>query len=153
MASCLRDPDTNLRQHSLVLMVQLLQEDYVKLRHGLFYFLLRMLCDPEPSLQGIANFYLTENLPKKKPNAMFASFLGAIFFFNEYMDHENFSNVRLSVETIKLLALTGKENKAMRMKMYSFMLENMDDDHRFQTMHRLCMDILGKSNNLKIVHL
>lgn len=144
MASCLRDYDSNLRQHALVLMVQLLQEDYVKLRHGLFYFLLRMLCDPEPDLQDIAHFYLTENLPKKNPNAMFASFMGSLFFFNGYMDHENFSSMRLSVETIKLLALTGNENKPKRKKMYAFMLEYMDDDHRFQTMHRLCMELLGE---------
>jgi hypothetical protein len=51
MAACLRSDDVALRKHALVLMVQLLQEDYVKLKHGLIFFLLRMLCDPEPELQ------------------------------------------------------------------------------------------------------
>ncbi|KAF4527651.1 hypothetical protein B566_EDAN010876 [Ephemera danica] len=147
MAACLRSDDVALRKQTLVLMVQLLQEDYVKLRHGLIFFLLRMLCDPEPELQEMTRFYLSENLLKKQPQAMFANLQAALFVFNNHEikeeDTGGAQGAMLQREMAQLISMQGNVNREARMHIYRFMLETMQDDHRFQTTHRLCMDVLG----------
>ena len=51
--------------------------------------------------------------------------------------------MKVSEHERKLFALSGKKNKEDRMKLYKFMLEHMSDEHRFETTHKLCKDILN----------
>ncbi|XP_059488904.1 condensin-2 complex subunit D3-like [Neocloeon triangulifer] len=141
---CLHDPDPDMRRHALVVVVQLLQGDFVKLRgNTLLFYLLSTLCDPEDDLRDMTASYLTNTLIAKEPNAFQQNLIAAIILLNAFEDHERFSKIKITQERLRRLALPGPENKDKRMIVYSFMLEHMSDDHRFDSMHRICTQILG----------
>ena len=43
----------------------------------------------------------------------------------------------------KIFSMAGEEHKQERRDLYKFMLNNMNDTHRFTTSHRLCQDVLN----------
>lgn len=60
---CLRDSESDMRRHALVVVVQLLQGDFVKLRGTtLLFYLLTTLCDREEDLRDMTACYLTNTL-------------------------------------------------------------------------------------------
>lgn len=63
---CLRDTESDMRRHALVVVVQLLQGDFVKLRGTtLLFYLLTTLCDREEDLRDMTACYLTNTLIAK----------------------------------------------------------------------------------------
>jgi hypothetical protein len=63
---CLRDSESDMRRHALVVVVQLLQGDFVKLRGTtLLFYLLTTLCDREEDLRDMTACYLTNTLIAK----------------------------------------------------------------------------------------
>ncbi|XP_065334871.1 condensin-2 complex subunit D3-L-like isoform X1 [Cloeon dipterum] len=141
---CLHDPDADMRRHALIVVVQLLQGDFVKLKGTtLLFYLLTTLCDPESDLRDMTASYLTNTLIAKEPNIFQQNIISAIVLLNAYENHNRFSKIKVSQEKVKKLALVGVENTNKRMLVYTFMLEYMSDDHRFDSLHRICTQILG----------
>jgi len=74
--------------------------------------------------------------------------ISAVVLLNGFKEHEKFSKTQISGARLKKMSLKGPENKDKRLTVYNFMLEYMSDDHRFDSLHRICTQILG---NLALV--
>ena len=74
---------------------------------------------------------------------MYSYFIESIFHFNGYEGHETYNKMKVSDTEKELFSLKGKNHKEDRMKLYKFMMEHMNDDHRFETTYKLCKDILN----------
>ena len=57
--------------------------------------------------------------------------------------HETYNKFIVSEREKQLFSMKGPRFKAERFHLYKFMLENMSDEHRFQTTYRLCQDVLN----------
>ena len=60
----------------------------------------------------------------------YSYFIEAIFHFNEYTGHQSYNKFVVTDRERKLFSLVGPANKQQRMKLYKFMLENMNDESR-----------------------
>ena len=88
-------------------------------------------------------FYIQQRLLKRKPKVMYSYFIESIFHFNGYEGHETYNKMKVSDTEKELFSLKGKKHQEDRMKLYKFMMEHMNDDHRFETTYKLCKDILN----------
>jgi hypothetical protein len=77
--------------------------------------------------------------------------MSAVFLLNAFKEHERFSKTKITSTQLRRLSLAGADNKHQRMLVYNFMLEYMSDDHRFDSLHRICTQILGKFHWLYIL--
>ena len=145
MTSCLKDPSTAVRRTTLILLVHLLQEDYVKIRGNakFFYRLLQTLLDPSEEVRHLSKFYLEQRLLKRIPNIMYSMFPEALFHFTDYDGHGSYNKFVVSKKEKRMFSLAGEAKAKERMQLYDFMLDNMTDEQRFQTTYRLCQDVLG----------
>ncbi|XP_037089796.1 condensin-2 complex subunit D3-like [Pollicipes pollicipes] len=140
---CLKDKSLVVRRNTLILLIRLLQEDYLKLKGTFFFRLIQCLLDPEPEMRQLICFYLTERLLKRHPKVFFQHFVECLFLYNEYEEHESYNKLPQTERERQLFSLRGPEQCGSRLLIYKFMLEHMPDDQRFQTSHKLCQDILG----------
>ena len=81
LVGCLSDGCALLRRHALLVVCQLVQEDYVKLRAAVLMPLLAALADEDESVAAVARSSLT-HLMQQHASKLQHSFLDAIFFFN-----------------------------------------------------------------------
>ncbi|CAH1394077.1 unnamed protein product [Nezara viridula] len=150
MCVMLKDKDVQVRTHSLKLILQLIQEDYLKPKGALFFYLLIMLRDPVISVREIIQAFFTNMLLKRNGSIMCHYFIQAIFFFNDYLGSGSFNKRRLSAKERMVFALAGASNFYDRGQIYKYMLSNMRDDHRFKLSNRICSDILDAVTKRKI---
>nr|XP_045590344.1 condensin-2 complex subunit D3-like [Procambarus clarkii] len=150
VTACLRDPDINVRRTTLTLLINLLQEDYLKLRGSFFYRILQCLTDEHEDIRSTVVFYITERLLKRFPKILCQHFIECIFHYNCYEEHETYNRFTQSSVEKELFSLSGKEHLRERHTIYRFMLDHMPDDQRFTTTQRLCQDILGGIVNGRI---
>ena len=73
-----------VRRTTLTTLINLLQEDYLKLTGPLFFRILQTLSDESEEILNLTTFYIQQRLLKRKPKVMYAHFIEAIFHFNEY---------------------------------------------------------------------
>ncbi|XP_064083333.1 LOW QUALITY PROTEIN: condensin-2 complex subunit D3-L-like [Macrobrachium nipponense] len=143
VTACLRDPDLEVRRTTLTLLINLLQEDYLKLKGSFFYRILQCLTDDHDEIRSTVIFYVTERLLKRFPKILCQHFIECIFHYNCYEEHESYNRFSQSSKEKELFSLAGKEHMEERMMIYKFMLDHMQDDQRFTTTHRLIQDVLG----------
>ncbi|XP_014275002.1 condensin-2 complex subunit D3-L [Halyomorpha halys] len=150
MCVMLKDKDVQVRTQSLKLILRLIQEDYLKPKGALFFYLLIMLRDPVVSVREIIQAFFTNMLLKKNASIMCHYFIQAIFFFNDYMGSGSFNKRRLSAKERMVFSMSGVANFNDRGQIYKYMLSNMRDDHRFKLCNRICSDILDAVTKRKI---
>ena len=145
MTACLRDKSLSVRRTTLILLIHLLQEDYLKIRgNGKFLFrLIQTLQDSSEEIRHLTTFYIQQRLLKRIPKIMYSHFVESLFHFNDYQDHASYNKFIVSAKEKRMFNLSGEKNIDKRRALYRFMLENMNDEQRFQTTYRLCQDILG----------
>ncbi len=73
-----------VRRTTLTTIINLLQEDYLKLTGNLFFRILQTLSDDSEEILNLTTFYIQQRLLKRKPKVMYSHFIEAIFHFNEY---------------------------------------------------------------------
>ena len=73
-----------VRRTTLTTIINLLQEDYLKLTGNLFFRILQTLSDESEEILNLTTFYIQQRLLKRKPKVMYSHFIEAIFHFNEY---------------------------------------------------------------------
>ncbi len=145
MTACLKDESLVVRTTTLITLIHLLQEDYLKMsgRGAFFFRILQTLNDQSEEMRSLTTFYFQQRLLKRKPKIMYSHFIEAIFHYNEYEGHQTYNKFVVSDREKELFSLKGPEHRAERAKLYKFMLEHMTDEDRFQTTYRLCQDILN----------
>lgn len=82
MCVCLKDSVQSVRQTTLKLLVQLVQEDYIKLRDNLAFHLLSMLNDEDYTIVSMTRIFFVDTVLRKKSNFFATSFIASIFHFN-----------------------------------------------------------------------
>ena len=145
MTSCLKDRSPAVRRTTLILLVHLLQEDYLKIRGNskFFFRILQTLLDPSEEVRHLSKFYLEQRLLKRIPNIVYSNFPEAIFHFTGYRGHATYNKLVMTDQERELFSLAGEARAADRTRLYFFMLDAMTDEQRFQTTYRLCQDVLG----------
>ncbi|KAI9554187.1 hypothetical protein GHT06_019459 [Daphnia sinensis] len=142
VTACLRDPIPAVRKQTLVLLIHLLQEDYLKIRGTFFFRILQLACDDDEGLRVLAHFYVTQRLLHRQPTIIQQHFIESVFHFNDYKGHPTYNKFALTERERKLFSIAGQQNAERRFQIYQFMLQNIDDEARFQLTFRLTRDVL-----------
>ncbi|RZF40131.1 hypothetical protein LSTR_LSTR014414 [Laodelphax striatellus] len=150
MCVCLRDDDLLVRENTLTLLIQLMQEDYLKLRCPIFFHLLYMLLDEDPGIKDMISGFLVNSLLVKQKNVMSQHFVESLFHYNHYTTHTVYSKNLMSAAEAEVFSLSGDDNIEKRRFIYRYMLEHMQDDHRFKATYNICVDILAGVSDDKI---
>ncbi|KAH0516509.1 Condensin-2 complex subunit D3, partial [Microtus ochrogaster] len=140
---CLKDSDPFIRKQTLILLTNLLQEEYVKWKGCLFFRFVSTLVDPQPDIASLGEFCLAHLLLKRNPTMFFQHFIECIFHFNSYEKHGQYNKFSQSERGKRLFLLKGKTNKEKRMRIYKFLLEHFTDEQRFNVTSKICLNILA----------
>ncbi|NXW28841.1 CNDD3 protein, partial [Phaetusa simplex] len=140
---CLKDPDPFIRKQTLILLTNLLQEEFVKWKDCLFFRFVSVLVDLNPDIARFAEFCLVHLLLKRNPGMFSQHFIECIFHFNSYEKHEKYNRFPQSVRAKNLFSLKGKDNKEKRMRIYRFLLDHFTDEQRFSITTKISHSILA----------
>ncbi|KAM9221269.1 condensin-2 complex subunit D3 isoform 1-T1 [Dugong dugon] len=143
ISMCLKDSDPFIRKQTLILLTNLLQEEFVKWKGSLFFRFVSTLIDSHPDIASFGEFCLVHLLLKRNPVMFFQHFIECIFHFNNYEKHEKYNKFPQSEREKRLFSLKGKTNKEKRMKIYKFLLEHFTDEQRFNITSKICLSILA----------
>ncbi|KAK1189781.1 CNDD3 protein, partial [Pygoscelis papua] len=140
---CLKDPNPFIRKQTLILLTNLLQEEFVKWKDCLFFRFVSVLVDPNPDIARFGEFCLVHLLLKRNPVMFSQHFIECIFHFNSYEKHEKYNRFPQSVRAKNLFSLKGKDNKEKRMRIYKFLLHHFTDEQRFSITTKISHSILA----------
>uniref|UniRef100_A0A8C4N8C7 Condensin-2 complex subunit D3 n=1 Tax=Equus asinus TaxID=9793 RepID=A0A8C4N8C7_EQUAS len=143
ISMCLKDSDPFIRKQTLILLTNLLQEEFVKWKGSLFFRFVSTLIDSHPDVASFGEFCLAHLLLKRSPAMFFQHFIECLFHFNNYEKHEKYNRFPQSEREIRLFSLKGKANKEKRMKIYKFLLDHFTDEQRFNITSKICLSILA----------
>ncbi|CBJ30347.1 conserved unknown protein [Ectocarpus siliculosus] len=151
MAACLQDPHPLVRRHAILLISQLLLQDYVKWRGLLLYRFLATLVDSDASVRDLGAFTLTRPLITKTPGLFAQNFVETLFVLNNYSEHPCYAAAAagradagggVTMDGIDL----GGDNPAQirrRISVYSTMLEHMSDEQKITVTAKLAQEVLS----------
>ncbi|XP_044137939.1 condensin-2 complex subunit D3 [Bufo gargarizans] len=140
---CLKDRDPFIRKQTLIMLTNLLQEEFVKWKGSLFFHFVSVLVDPDPDIAKFAEFCLVHLLLKRNPVMFSQHFIECIFHFTSYEKHDKYNKFSQTERERKLFSLKGKENKEKRMKIYKFLLEHFTDEQRFSLTTKISQNVLA----------
>uniref|UniRef100_A0A452HTP9 Condensin-2 complex subunit D3 n=1 Tax=Gopherus agassizii TaxID=38772 RepID=A0A452HTP9_9SAUR len=142
ISMCLKDPNPFIRKQTLILLTNLLQEEFVKWKESLFFRFVSSLVDPNSDIARFGEFCLVHLLLKRNPVMFSQHFIECIFHFNSYEKHEKYNKFPQSERSKNLFSLKGKDNKGKRMQIYRFLLEHFTDEQRFNITSKISLNIL-----------
>lgn len=122
---CFKDRLYLIRYQTIVLVVNLLQEGYIKWRGPLFFCLLSSLVDKKDTIQELGRYSLSQLLTDKKKNLFSEHFIDSIFVFNSFPPPDN-ETVSQTVKDLERFSMPGEHRREERMLLYTFLLESMD---------------------------
>ncbi|XP_062450376.1 condensin-2 complex subunit D3 [Rhea pennata] len=143
ISMCLKDPNPFIRKQTLILLTNLLQEEFVKWKDCLFFRFVSVLVDPNPDIARFGEFCLVHLLLKRNPVMFSQHFIECIFHFNSYEKHEKYNRFPQSARAKNLFSLRGKDNKEKRMHIYKFLLDHFTDEQRFSITTKISQSILA----------
>ncbi|XP_072557992.1 condensin-2 complex subunit D3-L-like isoform X1 [Paramormyrops kingsleyae] len=143
ISACLKDREPLIREQTLILLTNLLQEEFVKWRGSLFFRFVAVLVDPEPKIASLCEFCLVHLLLKRNPTMFSQHFIECIFHFNSYEKHEKYNKFPQTARERDQFSLQGAKNKEKRMKIYRFLLEHFTDEQRFNITTKISQTILA----------
>ncbi|XP_062994944.1 condensin-2 complex subunit D3 [Elgaria multicarinata webbii] len=143
VSMCLKDPEPFIRKQSLILLTNLLQEEFVKWKGSLFFRFVSVLVDPNEDIASLARFCLVHLLLKRNPVMFSQHFIECIFHFNSYERHEKYNKFSQSEREKNLFSLKGKAHKEKRMLIYKYLLEHFTDEQRFSITSKISLNVLA----------
>ncbi|XP_065110750.1 condensin-2 complex subunit D3 isoform X2 [Paramisgurnus dabryanus] len=143
ISACLRDKEPIVREQTLIMLTNLLQEEYVKWKGALFFRFAVVLVDPDPTIADLCEYCLVDLLLKKSPLMFSQHFIECIFHFNSYEKHKKYNKFPQSESEKSRFSLKGPQNQGKRFRIYKFLLKNFTDEQRFNITTKLCQDILA----------
>jgi hypothetical protein len=169
MAQCLQDSDAMVRKNALVLLTQLLLQDFLKWKGFLLYRFLVLTVDPDFEIAEFSRNILQRTLGLKYPQLLTSHFTEALVILNACTAHPAYASIArtgtassdggiteagppasaMDTEAEDCddlppadVAFTAHLTKAQRFGVYAFMAENMDDETKIQVSAKLVQDIL-----------
>lgn len=143
ISACLRDKDPIVREQTLIMLTNLLQEEYVKWKGALFFRFAIALVDPDPTIADLCEYCLVDLLLKKSPLMFSQHFIECIFHFNSYEKHKKYNKFPQTESEKSKFSLKGPQNQGKRFRIYRFLLKNFTDEQRFSITTKVCQDILA----------
>ncbi|GIY94750.1 condensin-2 complex subunit D3 [Caerostris extrusa] len=125
ITTCFKDTVYAIRYQTVISVISLLQEDFIKCDKTLLYPLLFTITDKNEAIQDLGKYSLCNLIYAKNKSIFFENFINSIFVFNNFPPRDN-GNIAGIVKENKQFALRGEEKKEMRMQIYKFMLHNID---------------------------
>lgn len=148
LTSCLRDSNQTIRKHTLMILSQLLQEDYLKWKGTMFFRFLTSLVDDSKSVRTLATQSLTALLQSNSAsnshvNRFQAHFVETMFYLNDCHAHPSYNKFSSAAKE-KAFALRGNtRNSSKRFELYNYLLAHMTDEQKFSTTAKLVQDVFG----------
>ncbi|XP_063983608.1 condensin-2 complex subunit D3-L-like [Diachasmimorpha longicaudata] len=148
----MKDSNPIVREAIVVIFIQLLVEDYIKVKGTFFFHILTMLTDPKKTIREMTVFLIKERLLMKNKNLISQQFLEAIFHYNDFDTNNKFCKRSMKDNEKMALVLSGDSNAPNRRLIYDFMLENLDPAGKSKLHQVLTTQIFNNflSKNFKI---
>ncbi|XP_066516034.1 condensin-2 complex subunit D3 isoform X2 [Hoplias malabaricus] len=142
ISACIRDTEPLIREQTLIMLTNLLQEEFVKWKGSLFYRFVAALVDPDPYIADLCEYCLVDLLLKKNPLMFSQHFIECIFHFNSYEKHKKYNKFSQTESEKSKFSLKGSVNQGKRFRIYRFLLKNFTDEQRFNIITRISQDVL-----------
>ncbi|XP_015236877.1 PREDICTED: condensin-2 complex subunit D3 isoform X1 [Cyprinodon variegatus] len=143
VSACLRDNSAVVRENALIMLTNLLQEEFVKWKGSLFFRFMMALVDPVPAIASLCEYCLLHRLLKKNPEMFSQHFIECIFHFNSYDKHTSYNKFPQSDREKARFSLRGAQNREKRFRIYRFLLEHFTDAQRFNTTNKISQTVLA----------
>lgn len=143
MCISMKDSNPAVREAIVVIFIQLLLEDFIKLKGRFFFHILTMLSDTDKMIRELTIFLVEERLLAKNKTLISQQFLGSIYHYNNYRSQNAFcTGHRMRDQEKKLLTLPGNQNQDKRNVIYEFMLEHLDASAKYELTAKLTRHVL-----------
>jgi len=136
------DASPVVRHQAILLLTQLLLEDYVKWRPSLLRAFCRSLVDAEPTLRAAGRACLFDMLLPRSPHLALASFVPLLFQLNGCTALPAHATP-LPRDEKEALDLSGAEQQRPRLQILRALLSSMGDEQRLQATAKLCHEVLA----------
>lgn len=146
MCISMKDPNPEVRQVILVIFIQLLVEDIIKIKGAFFFHILTMLADDDSTIRQMTVFLIKERLLAKNKNLITQQLLNGLYHFNDYERRTSVTKRRRKVDR-SALSLAGNENTEKRRTIYDFMLENLDSPGKLSVIVKLTKHVINPRSN------
>ncbi|KAF4071642.1 hypothetical protein AMELA_G00275640 [Ameiurus melas] len=143
ISACLRDAEPLIREQSLIMLTNLLQEEFVKWKGSLFFRFAAVLVDPDASIADLCEYCLVDLLLKKNPLMFSQHFIECIFHFNAYEKHKKYNRFPQTESEKSRFSMKGQMNQGKRFRIYRFLLKHFTDEQRFNITTRISQDVLA----------
>uniref|UniRef100_A0A914L559 Condensin complex subunit 1 C-terminal domain-containing protein n=1 Tax=Meloidogyne incognita TaxID=6306 RepID=A0A914L559_MELIC len=147
LASSLRDPSILIRRQTLMLLTNLIKEQYMKWEGPIIYRYVTTLLDHDPCIQEYANFCLTDILlPQFRERMFFHHFLECVFSFNQVKHPSHIKPIyddgfELHSEVDKQCSLEGRQKFNDRLRLYKYMLNTFEDHQKVSILEKIGLEI------------
>ncbi|KAJ3614271.1 hypothetical protein NHX12_017845 [Muraenolepis orangiensis] len=111
ISSRLQDDEQVIREQTLVMLTNLLQEEFIRWKSLLFFRFVAMLVDPIPAIASLCEYCLVHRLLKKTPLMFSQHFIECIFHFNGYSKHKAKSSIKQTDRGATCFSLQGDSNR------------------------------------------
>ncbi|KAL7383049.1 hypothetical protein ABVT39_003969 [Epinephelus coioides] len=143
ISACLRDDEAVIREQTLIMLTNLLQEEFVKWKGSLFFRFMVALVDPVPAIASLCEYCLLHLLLKKNPEMFSQHFIECIFHFNSYNKHKSYNKFPQSEREKARFSLKGAQHREKRFRIYRFLLEHFTDAQRFNITMKINQTVLA----------
>ncbi|XP_049457118.1 condensin-2 complex subunit D3 [Epinephelus fuscoguttatus] len=143
ISACLRDNEAVIREQTLVMLTNLLQEEFVKWKGSLFFRFMVALVDPVAAIASLCEYCLLHLLLKKNPEMFSQHFIECIFHFNSYNKHKSYNKFPQSEREKARFSLKGAQHREKRFRIYRFLLEHFTDAQRFNITMKINQTVLA----------
>ncbi|XP_058791464.1 condensin-2 complex subunit D3-L-like [Phymastichus coffea] len=141
MCICMKDPNPQVRETIIVIFVQLLLEDFIKVKGAFFYHILTMLSDEDETIRELTVFLIKQRLLAKNKNLISQSFVRSIFHYNNCQTKNKFNDRAIKKKEKDALTLPGNKNQAKRRIIYNFMMEHLDPPSKIKILMKLNSEV------------
>ena len=142
MCISMKDPNVQVRETIVVIFVQLLLEDYIKVKGAFFYHILTMLSDNDQTIKELTIFLIKERLLTKNKLLISQSFVRSIFHYNNCETRHKFNDRKIRKKEKDALTLPENKNETKRRVIYDFMLEHLDPPSKLKILTKLNSEVL-----------
>ncbi|XP_043668841.1 condensin-2 complex subunit D3-like isoform X3 [Vespula pensylvanica] len=147
MCICMKDRSSIVREAVVVIFIQLLLEDFIKVKGPFFFHILTMLFDPDKMIRELTIFLIEERLLKKNKVLISQKFLESIYHYNNYQFKHRLCDRKMRKEEKEILTFPGNKNHDNRAIIYNFMIEHLDPPEKIKLLVKLTTQILGRVSN------
>jgi hypothetical protein len=163
MAVCLQDENIAVRKHALILLTQLLLQDFLKWRGMLLFRFLATAIDDDYETAEFSRTVLKKTILSRYPDFFCQHFTEAVIVFNEWNDHPAYLAAQSSgsdgdscAVTMEGIQLSGANRRNARFKLYNFLMEDFTEEQKIHVTAKLVDDVLSyaiDSNSIQVAQL